>query len=735
MSDVAIARCDGPIPVPSGARAVGTVATVEHDAQCPIASVILCAYGKRQYSERCLASLDAALGSRLGAEFELVLVDNASPDDTADLFATWADRARLVSLDPNRNFAGGANAGAAVARGRVLVFLNNDTEVGAGAIEALVAEALRPAVGAVGVRLTYPDGRIQHGGFGWRKSGRSHVPFHLFHYEDGALPTARASFDTRAVTGACVAVPRELFAAVGGFDEHYVNGYEDVDLCLRLRAAGTRVRYRGDVEIVHHEGVTAGATYHSEGNAERFAARWGRALEGDERLVAGVFGGAFVVPSGPVPDEPGGAPVKLVGPAAGLGGAAAEARALLRVLGTQGAARTPAPTWIGPALGGAEDATLLAAHRRAARPDAVTVHVPDAGAPAAAARSLVLRLATVPAERPAGAIAWAATPALAGELVSAGWPADAVVHVAPCGIDVDAGSGGAGIVALLPVDPALAGALLDALPRHGADARVVPVARTAEVVAEAALRAPQAEVLAPITDESAFAALCASADVVVAADPDDAFDRAALVAAATGAAVVIRPGGAAASVLAELAAIADPSDSGALAAAVASAQRAVCDRGPRAAAVAHACGPEAGARVRAMLGLAGPTGISGRPDPSDAGVMKHWERYGFPRVGAPADLPDPLGDITGDRSPAHAAGVRAFASGDATEARGHLIRALREGANPELLNDLAVVCHAAGETETAAALLRVCLLVASDHVAARENLRVLVDAERSELAA
>jgi GT2 family glycosyltransferase/glycosyltransferase involved in cell wall biosynthesis len=998
--DITIATCDGPIPVPHAARAVGAQGD---DADRPLASIVICAHGKREYTERCLRSLEEALGPRLGADVELVLVDNASPDDTGALFAEWADRAQVVALDENRNFAGGNNTGAAVARGRVLVFLNNDTEVGSGAIEALVDEALRESVGAVGARLVYPDGRIQHGGFVWRSSRSGHVPFHLFHYEDGELAPARASYDTSAVTGACVAIRSELFAAVGGFDEAYVNGFEDVDLCLRLRAAGTRVRYRGDVAIVHHEGVTSGGSYAGDGNAGRFMARWAKAIEGDESLVRDVLGAAFAGPLPPVPaDRPDGTAIRLVGPVAGLGPVAAEARGLLRTLGSDAAARTVAATWIGVA-----DELVLAAHSRAAAHDAMTIHVPDAGAPiligasahgeaaplesAADAASpggaapLVLRLAAVPAERSASAVAWAATPALAEELVAAGWPADSVVHVAPCGIEAELGPGGEGTVALLPVDPALADALLDALAAAGRPARIVPVARTPEIAALVAERAPDAQVIAPITDEAAFAALCARADVVIAADPDDAFDRAALVAAGAGAAVVVRPGGAAADILGEHAQIADPADAAAMAAGVkaASADSTDAARSARSALVAATCSAAA-ARVRELLGLGTTLATStARPDLGDfawaralgaarrsagsprisavintlneernledalrsvawvdeivvvdmhsddstreiaevhgarvllhdrTGVVeparnyalqqatgdwilcldadervpeplaraldaitrrgdvdvvdvpfrnwlcgrwmeatgwgggdwhvrffrrgyvewsdrvhtspritgrharlpfdgangilhfnyddlqhfvdktnrytgkeaesaearpwedvvrdarrevlerwapdvdgtqsvalsmamlfyrflagaKQWERHGFPEVGAPLSGRDALRDLAGEGRLAHAAGIDAFSNGDPDAARGHLVRALREEADPEVLNDLAVACHAAGDLQTAAALLRVCLLVSPDHAAARENLACVEEAARGALAA
>src|SRR5438477_1463306 len=95
----------------------------------PRASVVVVAYGKRAYTERCLYTLRQALGGRLHDEFELVLVDNGSPDDTRELFRTWDPPATVVELERNRNFAGGSNAGARASSGRTLVFLNNDIEV------------------------------------------------------------------------------------------------------------------------------------------------------------------------------------------------------------------------------------------------------------------------------------------------------------------------------------------------------------------------------------------------------------------------------------------------------------------------------------------------------------------------------------------------------------------------------------------------------------------------------
>ena len=686
VADVAVVRCAARPALPAGAvRLEG----MQDDAPTsPAASIVICAYGKREVTKRCLAALQQAVGTRLGADVELVLVDNASPDDTLELFERWSDRATIVALEANRNFAGGNNAGAAAARGRVLIFLNNDTEVRPGAIEALIEEAGRPGVGIVGARLLYPDGRVQHSGFAWRSgSGPGATPFHLFEYEDGELPAARGCFDLGFVTGACMAIPRGVFDAVDGWDEAYVNGWEDADLCLRVRAAGARVRYRGDAAIVHYQGTTSDGRYDAEGNAARFAERWADALDLDDELLQRTLG-VVVSPLGdaPVPaDATHGADLRLVGPVSGLGAYGAEARGFLRAFtraGASVAARTVAATWLGPALEPQEQASLVDAHQRPSRAGAVTLHFRDAGAPSVGADQVVMRLADVPPERPPGAQAWAATPALADALIDAGWPADAVAYVPPGGIEAALGAGGEGVLALLPDhDPMLADALLDALARvPWARLRIVPTVHTRELARVVRARLLGAELLKPITDEAALARLAAECDLVVAADPADRFDRQALTAASAGAAVVVRPGGAGAHVLGEHAVAADPADAGALAGALVAAGASLASRTERRATVQAACGPAASRVALALLGIA----VDWRAD--------------------------------------HAAGVEAFGRGDLGAAREHLELALDGRADAELLNDLAVVCHAAGDHERAVELLRDCLSMAPEHTGARTNL-------------
>lgn len=608
IPDVTVAQSILRPAVPRNARLVGVPPAREQDAgsgsQRPVqreegvkVSIIICAYGKRDYSERCVASLRRALGDRLGDSWELVLVDNASPDTTGELFAGWSDWAKVVSLDTNRNFAGGNNAGAGVATGDVLIFLNNDTEVPAGALESLAEEAGRQGVGLVGTRLLYPDGRLQHGGFGWRPAQHTLLPFHLFHFEDGELAAASATYDIGAVTGACMAVRADVFRAVDGFDEAYVNGWEDIDLCLKVRIAGWRVRYRGDVHVIHHEGITSGGRYNRDANMQLFAARWGRVVTDEGHLVRRTLGATFSpladTPTGTV--SPDGAPVLVSGPVGTLGSAGDEARGLVAALSAGGldvAARVDAPSWVGPMLAEAQWRPLLTAQARPAHPDALVVRFTPESA-GVVAGPFILRLSD-PIPRPgAGAVASVPSPALREALLDEGWPDDAIAVVPPVGIAPAPGDGGGGMLVLLPSDVRAAATLLDNLRRiRISDIQLLPTTRSTELNQVAADRLPGAKVLPPTTDERSLQRLAGECDVVVALNVDDRFDRQALVAASAGAAVVSRPTGAAQAVLGPLSATAHPGDSSAIENAVQKALEAAGERGHRAAMVGSACAPE-----------------------------------------------------------------------------------------------------------------------------------------------
>jgi GT2 family glycosyltransferase len=218
----------------------------------PRASIVIVTYGQRALTEACLRSLETAFGHELGRGVEVIVVDNASPDDTLALLRTWEDRITVLAQPENHNFAGGCNIGARAARGEVLIFLNNDTVVTGEALDELAETVREPGVGAAGLRLLYPDGSLQHGGFHMvlhPYEGPHPLPSHFLYGHDGEHPAGRAVYEMDCVTGACLAMPRAVFEEVGGFDEEFVNGCEDVDLCFKVRASGRTIVYRGDLTV------------------------------------------------------------------------------------------------------------------------------------------------------------------------------------------------------------------------------------------------------------------------------------------------------------------------------------------------------------------------------------------------------------------------------------------------------------------------------------------------------
>lgn len=166
-----------------------------------------------------------------------------------------------VVVDLGWPFAEHCNYGATWP-GDPIVFLNDDTIPQDGWLDALLAPFADPTVGITGCRLTYPDGTIQHAGVYLDRPGGVLTAHNVTSDEP--------SRDVEAVTGACMAVRRECWSQLDGFDTGYVNGYEDVDLCLRARAAGWTVRYTADGTVVHLESQSGPARWtHVRHNVER----------------------------------------------------------------------------------------------------------------------------------------------------------------------------------------------------------------------------------------------------------------------------------------------------------------------------------------------------------------------------------------------------------------------------------------------------------------------------------
>ncbi|GJE82732.1 glycosyltransferase family 2 protein [Methylorubrum thiocyanatum] len=259
-------------------------------APAPLVSVVI---PTRDRAELLGVVLDGLFARTDYPALEVIVVDNGSTEPaTRDLFARHAGdpRLRVLPAPGPFNFSELSNRGAAAARGTILLFLNNDIEVlEPGWLTELVAIASDPEIGAVGAKLLYPDGTIQHGGIVLGIGGiAGHSHLGLPGSAPGYFARMVLSQEVSAVTGACLAMRAAVFSEVGGFDAaHLAVAFNDVDLCLKIRAAGYRIVWTPHARLVHHESKSRGAEDTPEKRA-RFEAesrvmreRWEPVLRAD----------------------------------------------------------------------------------------------------------------------------------------------------------------------------------------------------------------------------------------------------------------------------------------------------------------------------------------------------------------------------------------------------------------------------------------------------------------------
>lgn len=271
----------------------------------PKVSIIIPTRDRVSLLRRCVESIEKKSTYR---NYEIVVVDNASAD--AETLAYLESLPHRVLRYPGPfNFSAINNAAARAAEGSHLLFLNNDTEVIAPEwLEAMLEHSQRPEVGAVGAKLLYPDGTIQHAGIGLEPRGMVH---HLNRFrapwDHGPRGLADVVRNLNAVTGACLMTKAALFREVGGFEESLAVTHNDIDLCLKLRARGCLNVYTPFALLYHHEGVSQKVSEVVElegaesgrpkvykvmvpvGHADAvrlFHARWRDFIENDEYYVA-----------------------------------------------------------------------------------------------------------------------------------------------------------------------------------------------------------------------------------------------------------------------------------------------------------------------------------------------------------------------------------------------------------------------------------------------------------------
>ena len=250
----------------------------------PVVSIIILTFNKAAYTYQCLESLI----NYTDIPYEVILVDNGSTDNTQALLGQ-TENIGLILNEKNLGFIRGCNQGAIPARGKYLLFLNNDTVVTKNWLSDLVSTAESDqSCGAVGCKLVWPYGQLQEAGsIVWRDGsvtgyGRG---------DDPLKPEYSYLKEIDFCSGACLLVRRDLFKILKGFDERYIPAYyEDADLCLGIQSLGYKIIYQPKVTVYHHE-FTSSSKDHAinfmMSNQLKFVKKWENYLKIKESCSPG----------------------------------------------------------------------------------------------------------------------------------------------------------------------------------------------------------------------------------------------------------------------------------------------------------------------------------------------------------------------------------------------------------------------------------------------------------------
>jgi O-antigen biosynthesis protein len=218
----------------------------------PLVSIIIATRDRVSLLDQCIRSIETGTNYR---HYEIIIVDNDSAEPESRHYFEQTSH-RVVPAPGPFNFSAVNNAGARAARGEYLLFLNNDTEVlTPDWLTAMLEWAQQPAIGCVGAKLMFPDGRIQHAGVTLHDGSAFHVGYGQ-RTDDRNWVESGLVRNFSAVTAACLMIRRRVFEDLGGFDETFPVAYNDVDLCVRLMRAGYRNLYTPFAVLNHHESAS-----------------------------------------------------------------------------------------------------------------------------------------------------------------------------------------------------------------------------------------------------------------------------------------------------------------------------------------------------------------------------------------------------------------------------------------------------------------------------------------------
>ncbi|MBX7245152.1 MAG: glycosyltransferase family 2 protein [Candidatus Sumerlaeaceae bacterium] len=222
-----------------------------HESEVPSVSIVVLTLNGSDVIRDCLRSTF----QNDYPDFEVIVVNNGSTDSVEEIVATEFPEVRIVSNCENLGYAGGINEGIKIARGDIIIPLNDDTILTPTVISEMVQPFLsRRKVGIVGCKILYPDKKtIQHAGGAIRQNGST------FHFGYGEVDDGRFDKmdDVDYVTGCMIALRREVFEELGLYDDRYFpTYYEEVEYCVRARKAGWRVIYAPRAVLYHLESKT-----------------------------------------------------------------------------------------------------------------------------------------------------------------------------------------------------------------------------------------------------------------------------------------------------------------------------------------------------------------------------------------------------------------------------------------------------------------------------------------------
>jgi GT2 family glycosyltransferase len=256
------------------------LSAARNDQRPVTASIIIPAYNCIEYTIACVQSV---LEHPTKHRYEIIVGNDVSADETREFFEAVGGVLRVITHRANEGFVRNCNLSAKEARGRYIVLLNNDAFVLDGWLDALIEPFVTmERVGLVGSKLLMSDGHLQEAGGIYWKDGSA---WNFGRNQDPRLPEFNYLKDTDYVSGASIAVPRDFWNEIGGFDERFVPAYcEDSDLAFTIRSNGLRTLYQPFSVVIHHEGIShgtdveAGVKAYQIENSKKLFAKWQKVL-------------------------------------------------------------------------------------------------------------------------------------------------------------------------------------------------------------------------------------------------------------------------------------------------------------------------------------------------------------------------------------------------------------------------------------------------------------------------